>query len=174
MKAYITTYTEVNLNNAEKISRFYTNPMTRTYQYEYALFEAISSLFRKTVCNSMCLESLKLYFNELPEKEEKKPMTESENTVPGENEVPKKTQESVVEEINALVERDVLGHVTFPMMKECMAEARVIRKDDGSHSFVFSDGMYLFTVSLGRVKKGHPRRIHVKDYSDIHATKMVA
>ncbi len=173
-----TTYTEIDLNNAEKISRFFTNPKTKTYQYEYALYEEVKKLFKKVVCNSLCLESLKLYFAELPEKNEKEEEHSMENaalnSVPEEENKPKRSKESVTDEIRTLVQRDVLGYVEFPMMNECMAEARIIRKDDGSHLFIFSDGLNSFSVSLGDLKKGHPRRLVVKDYSNIHAAEFAA
>lgn len=62
-----TVYKEVQLdNNGNRIDRYYKNPLAKTYQYEYALYKAASALFASTRCRSMCLETLELYFIELP------------------------------------------------------------------------------------------------------------
>ena len=59
------TYKEVKLDGIE-FDKFYRNPLTKVFQYEYALYEAVSDLFAAMKCRSMCVDSLKLYFRELP------------------------------------------------------------------------------------------------------------
>ncbi len=118
----------------------YRNPLTKTYQYEYALYLAVSELFASVKCKSGCIESLKLYFSELPE---------------GSN--------GVADEMATLVQRDVAGSITFPMMHACAAEVRTRLEKDGTHTFIFSDGIYGFSVHLDKMKKGHPGKILVRD-----------
>ena len=43
----------------------YRNPLTKTYQYEYAMLLVIDRLFRSTSSRSMCIETLRLYYSEL-------------------------------------------------------------------------------------------------------------
>jgi hypothetical protein len=76
----------------------------------------------------------------------------------------KKTRDSVMEEVRALVERDVVGNVDFPMMHQCRAQVRVLPRQDGSHTFLFTDGVYSFSVRLdfGPKPKGQkPKKVVV-------------
>ena len=45
--------------------------------------------------------------------------------------------------------------------ENCAAEVRILLEDDGTHSFVFTDGIYGFKVHLDIQGKGHPGRIDV-------------
>ncbi len=139
------------------MDRNYKNPMTKIYQYEYALYLVVAGLFQSVRCRSMCIESLMLYFRELPrgEKEEEVP-TPQENV--------KKSQKKLVEEMEKLVERDVIGHITFPMMSICAAEVMTKQEEDGTHSFIFTDGVYAFSLHLNMLRKGHPKGIEVVDF----------
>lgn len=47
---------------------------------------------------------------------------------------------------------------TFPLMNICRVEVCTVPKEDGSHTFVFSDGIYSFTLRL-ETGKSRPRRI---------------
>lgn len=47
---------------------------------------------------------------------------------------------------------------TFPLMNICRVEVCTVPKEDGSHIFVFSDGIYSFTLRL-ETGKSRPRRI---------------
>ncbi len=125
------------------------NSLAKRFQYEYALYTVVSGLFSSVVCRSMCIDSLELYFSELPHSKEdgKKRMT----------------QESLLDEMRTLVERDVIGSVIFPQMNICAAEAAAIPEEDGSHTFVFSDGIYGFAVHYENAKKKKPRHIKVED-----------
>ncbi len=68
VKNMIRKYKEVKLyNNGSGIDRSYRNPLTKVFQYEYAMYSLVSELFAHTECRSMCVESLKLYFQELPD-----------------------------------------------------------------------------------------------------------
>ena len=69
-----------------------------------------------------------------------------------------------MEEVRARVERDVVGNVNFPMMHQCRAQVRVLPRQDGSHTFLFTDGVYSFSVRLdfGAKPKGHkPKKVVV-------------
>ena len=150
-------YREVKLDGAS-IDRFYKNPLTKTFQYEYALYQAVANLFASVTCRSMCVESLKLYFRELPHASEHAKRIEDA----GEGEKKHLTQEGLLAQMNKMVARDVAGNVTFPMMQICRAEARAVAKADGTHSFIFSDGIYGFIVSLEPAVKGEQRRIRTQ------------
>ena len=56
-------YKEVKME-AQGFDRQYKNPLTRTYQYEYALVMLVSELFEKVIFRSN-ITNLKLYFCEL-------------------------------------------------------------------------------------------------------------
>lgn len=117
------------------------HPLTRRFQYEYALYLAVSELFGEVQCNSRCLERLMLYYKELPS--EKK--------------------ESVLEEARSLVLREVAGKVRFPMMQKCRAKLRFRLLEDGTHELVLSDGIYAFAVRFDGWKKDRPVQIRVQD-----------
>ncbi|MBR6380189.1 MAG: hypothetical protein IKS07_00750 [Lachnospiraceae bacterium] len=124
----------------------YKDPMTKTYQYEYALFAAVSELFGAVRARSCVPERLKLYFMELPE---------SSKT--------ERHREAVLAEMRALTERDVTGRICFPMHSACAAEVRTRVLPDGTHLFIFSDGIYGFTVRIRALQKGRPQQIEVTD-----------
>ncbi len=149
-------YTEVNVD-AGGFEKFWKDPMTRNYQYEYAMYEVVSGLFASVRCRSMCLESLKLFFWELPNKQENEDQ-EQDNVTPGAKK--SKYRQDILGEISYLVNRDVIGHVTFPMMSSCQAEVRIVREENRKHRFIFTDGVYGFSLILyGQAK--HPERIKV-------------
>ena len=97
MDSNIKIYKEVSINN-EAQENSYKDPMTKVYQYEYALLMVLTQMFRTITCKSMCLERLKLYFLELPHNNPNK----QSNT---------KTAESITSEIKKLVERDITGKI---------------------------------------------------------------
>ncbi len=143
-------YTEVRLENNGKDTSS-RNPLTRQFQYEYAMFILISNLFHSVTCRSRSIDSLRLYFMELPDK--------SKNT---------STKEDVIGELIPAINHDVFKHITFPMMHACAAEVTAELERDGSHTFVYSDGIYGFSVHLNRVRDDEPLRIRVKDLGVIH------
>ena len=153
------TYKEVKLDGIE-FDKFYRNPLTKVFQYEYALYEAVSDLFAALKCRSMCVDSLKLYFRELPHTPEQNSELGEEVT---EEEKKKKTQEDLLSRMTLMVARDVIGNITFPMMHICQAEAKVAIEMDGTHTFIFTDGVYGFTVHIDMQRKGHPKRIEVQN-----------
>ena len=117
----------------------YTNPHTKQYQAEYALYKAVAGLFAGVSCRSLTLERLKLYHAELSEK----------------------AGEDLEKEIRYLVDRDVTDRVCFPAMNICRAELIIRNNADGTHSFTFTDSVYSFTVSLPLSKKGGKKRLKV-------------
>ncbi len=144
----------------------------KIFQYEYALFEVISQMFFKVVTKSLCIDRLKLYFAELGHPEPKKKDendTSSDSSVtsvstyePQYSKSKKKNQESVLAEVNGYVERDLKGNITFPLMARCQAVAKVLTHPDGTHSFIFTDGLYGFCVRLEFTEKGRPCGIIVE------------
>ena len=157
------TSREVRLDRGG-FERHYKNPLTKTYQYEYALYRKISELFQSVRCKSMCIETLRLYFRELPDRPASQLEAENPEQLADRH---RKKKEDFLEEIEKLIQRDVAGKVTFPMMQDCQAKVRVHVEKDNTHSFTFTDGDYGFNVRLDMPRKGHPRRIKVRDVSEI-------
>ena len=153
-KNTIKNYKEVKLDsNGHEEDRSRKNRLTKIFQYEYALYLTVSDLFESVRCRSMCVDSLKLYFMELGHKKENDEIYAGNKR--------KNTREDLLEEMGSLVSRDVIGRVSFPMMHICSAEVRTIPEENGTHSFVFSDGIYGFKIQLDSQGKGHPTKIEV-------------
>ncbi|MCR5280052.1 MAG: hypothetical protein K6E19_11480 [Lachnospiraceae bacterium] len=151
-------YNEVSLDG-RNVDRHYRHPMTKQFQYEYALYETVSDLFKSVRCRSMSMESLALHFAELP------------HTKDDTKEIRKGSQEDVMAEVAGLVARDVVGNITFPMMHICACDSMSILEDDGSHTFLFSDGIYGFSVRLRLSENGHPKKIEVWDLAKVKPVK---
>ncbi len=161
-------YKEVDLDrNGRGEDQFYKNPLTRIFQYEYALYRTVTDLFESVRCKSMCVESMKLYFMELGHKQLNADNNEYHQTEQETDEKKSKNmQEDLLAEMNILVSRDVIGHITFPMMHICTAEVRTMVEEDGTHSFIFTDGIYGFRLHLDIPRKGHPKKIEVTDLGE--------
>ena len=155
MRKIADNYKEVKIDS-KGIDRFYKNPLTKTYQYEYAVYMMVAELFLKVIPRSMCIESLKLYFKELPRGVKEEESADEKGTS-------KKSQRKILEEMERLVERDVIGHISFPMISVCAVEVLTALEEDGTHRFIFTDGIYRFDLHLDMERKGHPRGIDVRD-----------
>ncbi len=167
----IKKYTEVKLPSCEGISNHYKNPLTKTFQYEYALLTEVSNLFKETVCKSQCIDTLKMYYNELPSMEQLEAELEHSEQIDdtdnkANTECVKRTRESVREEARFLIERYVMERISFPMMSECKARVLVIPRNDGTHAFLFTDDIYAFLVRCEMIRKGHPKRIIVRSFDN--------
>ena len=149
------SYKEVSFDGMTA-DRNYKNPMTNIYQYEYALYTVVSELFQTVRCKSLCPGSLMLYFKELPRGVKEEESADEKGT-------PKKSQKKILEEMERMVERDVIGYITFPMISICAAEVMTRLEEDGTHSFIFTDGVYAFSIHLDMQRKGHPKGIEVRD-----------
>lgn len=151
-------YSEVSLDG-QTFDRNYKNPMTKQFQYEYALYKAISGLFEAVSCrSSICVESLKLYFKELP--------YGGREASPDKLKDPEKkhkTQDDFLNEMAGLVDRELTGKVTFPLMHLCRAEVFVNTEADGSHTFRFTDGIYSFNVKLCKIRRNGGMKLNVQD-----------
>ena len=154
-------YTEVKLDNTVMDGK-YKNPLTQTYRYEYALYRAVSDLFASVECRSMCIKSLKLYFLEMPHSPEK---SSERNPKASSDDKKKNTQEGLLQEMAGMAASDVIGKITFPMMHICRAEAHVVTEGDGTHTFIFTDGVYGFSVHLKMQGKWKPVGIETKKLS---------
>lgn len=143
-------YKEVKID-CGGIERFYHNPLTKAFQYEYALYEVMSGMFEAVSCRSMCIESLRLFFKELPHTAEQGMTMEEGDEIRSHLK-----QEDALSEIAFLVERDVKGHINFPMMHACHTEVHVSTGKDGTHTFIFTDGIYGFSVRLDFGEKNDP------------------
>ena len=116
----------------------------------------MSDLFASTECSSRCIDSLKLYFAELPDGCDRDADT---RTGGGKT----RTKKDYLAEVAGLAARDVAGHVRFPMMNICAAKVQTFTESDGTHTFLFTDGLYGFLVHIKVPSKGHPEGIAVKD-----------
>ena len=153
------SYKEVSFDGLSA-DRNYKNPMTNIYRYEYALYTVMSKLFQTVRCKSFCPGSLMFYFKELP-----RGVKEEEGTYDTGNS--KRSQRKILEEMEKLVERDVIGNISFPMISECAVEVLTHLNDDNTHRFIFTDGIYRFELHLDMERKGHPRRIEVRNMPGI-------
>lgn len=133
----------------------YRNPMTKVFQYEYALYVLTSDLFAQVNCRSMLVERLKLYYAELAKMSRKEERLSFERQYELEN------------EMQSLVERDVLGKVAFPGMHMCHAELTVRTEKDGSHTFAYSDGIYGFSLHLKMDGKKRCVGIEVRNHNQV-------
>ncbi len=162
MNCKSTRYTEVNLDG-QGLDRNYRNPMTRQFQYEYALYKVVSEMFEAVSCrSSRCIETLELYFKELHYGNPSSAVEKLDDP-----EKKRTTQWDIIEEVRALVEHTVPGKVTFPMMHLCRAEAFVISVDDGTHTFRFTDGIYDFSVHMRNLHGNGKIRIDVQDNAPV-------
>ena len=133
--------------------------MNRIYQYEYAMYKAVADLFLYVECKSMRIDCLKIFFGELPKKSAKENEREDSPAKAygsGARSGKRKSQESLLAEAAVMVSRDVIGNITFPMMHACAAQVRTVPEKDGTHTFVFTDGVYGFSVHLDINDKGFP------------------
>ena len=137
-------YREVKLDGMLP-DRSYKDPMTKIFQYEYALFEEISALFGGVSYRSKAIDRLRMYFYELPVGGEGRHSNDPEEVPAGKK---KRTREAVREKIRNYVLRDVAGQITFPMMDACRVYMKVIENPDRTHTFIFTDEIYEFSVRL--------------------------
>ena len=112
----------------------FKDPFKRAYQFEYSLYNQIAMLFAKTSCRSMAADRLYLYYREAPY------VQESENS--------DQSMKPSDVAISRLLQRDVLGHINFPMINECQANVHIRTLANGLHEFIFTDDIYTFAVSL--------------------------
>ncbi len=158
-------YREVSVD-VGGIEKKYKNPLTKLYQHEYALFTAVSELFASVICDSMCVESLMLYFKELPQGNQES--TEYAASTPGRKRL---TQENLLKGVRIAASEKVQGHITFPMMNICAANAYTKLNSDGTHTFIFTDGIYAFSVRLKMQGRGSDFRLEVKDLPPVRAVE---
>ena len=112
----------------------YKNPMTKVFQYECAMLEVMSQMFHRVICKSMCLTKLKLYYSDLAGGSKEKPDYSK--------------QWGMEEMLERMIKRDVLDNINFPGMSLCNVVLRIREREDGSHDFVYTDGVYAFSLHL--------------------------
>ena len=148
-------YTEVSIESTI-VNNDGRNPLRKRFQYEYALYMLISSMFQSVRCRSRNIDSLRLYYIELPDKAGKKAKdSEEENKT--------RTKADVVLEIANLIVRDIAGKIPFPKMHKCAVESRAVLEEDGSHTFIFTDGVYSFSVHLDMYRNRELKKIRIAD-----------
>ena len=157
-KSMNNTYKEVTLDG-QGFEKHYRNPLAKVFRYEYAVYLLLCKWFGSTVCRSMCIESLSLYFKELGRRPEKA----CDRYNPENSGKKRTTQEDILDEVALRLEKDVKGHITFPMMHECRADVSAVPEGDGTHRLVFTDGIYGFSVRPVFSEKGRLKKLEVKD-----------
>lgn len=133
----------------------YKDPMTKVFQYEFVLFMMVADLFKAVEYSSRCIERLGLYYAELVR----------ENKTTGNFSYEK--QYEIEGEMEAMVRRDVSGQIVFPGIHMCKANVSVKTMDNGMHTFIFTDGIYGFEVSLMMGKGNRPKGIRVNNLKDV-------
>ena len=113
----------------------YKNPLSKVYQYEYAIYVILSSYFRSAVCESKIIEKLWLYYSDLVK------------TTPNGNFSYEK-QYQIEEESEALITNGIIGNIHMPHMDERDVIIIVDPNEDGTHSFTFKSGAYSFSYRL--------------------------
>ena len=133
----------------------YRNPLTKTYQYEYAMLLELGRLFRSTTSRSMCIETLRLYYAELVKTNDNGKISYSK-------------QLEMEEECNKIIKRDFIDRLSLGVLSEADAKITVKKHKDGTHIFIYDcgDGRR-FAV---RMTRKFPKKIKVKDLS-IRAVK---
>ncbi len=154
-------FVNLDLNGVDISGR---NPLESLLRNEYALYKAMTEQFASVDCRSMCIGVLEMYFSELPHRKKKN----DDSNRPEKSRI---TQESTLDAMRKLISRDVIGKINFPMMNICRVEVCTIPKEDGSHTFVFSDGIYSFTLRL-EMGKSRPRRILLTREGDTDTINM--
>ena len=152
MEKMMKRYEEVNFDTVipDKDDTF---PKNRLLQYEYALYVIISQRFYSISNKCFGIDSLKLYFQELPG------TTNTQKA--GRHRV---TQADILEKVECMADKDVFEHIRFPQMSSCKATIRVLPRTDGTHVFLFSDGTYAFAVSFILSDKRKPKKIEVRNF----------
>jgi len=128
----------------------YRNPLTKTYQYEYAMLLVIDRLFRSTSSRSMCIETLRLYYSELVKTNDNGNLSYAR-------------QIEMEEECEKIIKRDFIDKIKIGSLAETDAVISVKQTKDGSHIFIYDCGVgRRFAIKMSR---RYPKRISVKDMS---------
>ena len=117
----------------------YTNPLTRQYQYEYAMYKIVSEMFAGVECRSLVIDQLRLYYADLVKESRSDSNKEKYSYA---------KQREVDAEVQSMVERYVKSRIEFPQMNICRAEVRIRKDKNGCHSFSFTDGIYSLNAFL--------------------------
>ncbi|MBR4513881.1 MAG: hypothetical protein IKO61_03220 [Lachnospiraceae bacterium] len=112
----------------------YKNPMTKIYQLECAMTEVMADMFHRVICNSRGLDKLRLYYADLTSGTREKPNCSK--------------QWSMEETMERLIKRDVAANIEFPGMSVCNVALRLHERKDGTHDFIYTDGVYAFAIHL--------------------------
>lgn len=130
----------------------YTNPLTRQYQYEYAMYKIVSEMFAGVECRSLAIDQLRLYYADLVKESRSDSNKEKYSYA---------KQREVDADVQSMVERYVKSRIEFPQMNICRAEVRIRKDKNGCHSFSFTDGIYSFTLRMVSPTKKRKGRILV-------------
>ena len=114
------------------IKTIYKNPLSKVYQYEYAVYVILSSYFRSVKCNSNTIKTLKMYYSELVK-------TTAKGNFSYED------QYLIEEESEDLILHAILGNIRMPHMSKRDARVIISTNEDGTHSFTFLSEEYSFT-----------------------------
>ena len=129
----------------------YKHPFEKLYQYEYAVFNIISGLFKEVSFTSNYIDIVRLYYIDLIK------LNDSGNPS-------YKKQNELDRECLNMVNDDFLGSVGAGQLNQLRAYVTTPLQPDGTHAFVFEcDNGASFAYRIrGR---GHNRRIEVRNLS---------
>ncbi len=161
-KKVVKTYTEVEIKGTD-FAKSYRNPLTKVFQYEYALYEVVARGFAHVEVKSMTIENIKMYFKELPLKSKDENESAEDNTREQESQSKKMSQEKMLKDMETLVAKNLPGNIHFPMMDKCAAEVSTVCAEDNTHWLIFTDGVYGFAIHLTMKGKGKLKGIEVRD-----------
>ncbi|MCR5848251.1 MAG: hypothetical protein K6G75_09060 [Lachnospiraceae bacterium] len=110
----------------------YRNPLTEVYQMEYAIYMLLTSEFKKVECNSLLLETLRLYYADL--------VKLNANGNPS-----YEKQYQMEEKCEALINDNILNKIVMPNRKNRKVIVNISTNEDGTHLFTFRSGFYYFS-----------------------------
>ncbi|MBR4582157.1 MAG: hypothetical protein IKO32_13080 [Lachnospiraceae bacterium] len=129
------------------MKNFYKNPLTKVYQYEYAIYSLLTGYFKSTECNSRAIESLRIYYSELV-------------SVSATGKCSYEKQYELEEKCKALIHKCISGKVRMPHASRRHAKVIVTPNPDKTHTFTFQSGKDSFSYRfvIEEVKDEEPEK----------------
>ena len=130
------------------MNNFYKNPLTKIYQYEYAVYTLLTGYFKSTECNSRAIESLRIYYSELV-------------SVSATGKCSYEKQYELEEKCETLVQKCILPKISMPGANLRHVKIYISPNQDKTHTFTFKSGEYYFSYRfvLEEIK---PKEVIVK------------
>ncbi|MCR5747857.1 MAG: hypothetical protein K6G03_09120 [Lachnospiraceae bacterium] len=128
----------------------YRNPLTKIYQYEYAMLSVLNGYFKSTSSKSLCMETLRLYYAEL--------VKTNDNGNPS-----YVKQLDMEDECEKMLKKAFSNRINMGDFSKLEAIIHVYQAKNGSHAFIYDCGQgRKFAI---RISCNKPRKIKIKDLS---------